>query len=122
MGSSIGKILGGEKAQPAKAAPGASFEPFTYTGLAGTATGKKDGDLGFKFDTNTFFTDAILITSPDGETTTTILLDSPNAEQSIHNFINLNTPIEDIGRLSKSGKLPNSEKKKGNVDAFGNPI
>ena len=80
------------------------------------------GDLGFKFDTNTFFTDAILITSPDGETTTTILLDSPNAEQSIHNFINLNTPIEDIGRLSKSGKLPNSEKKKGNVDAFGNPI
>tara|TARA_R100000900_G_scaffold120591_1_gene95197 strand:+ start:1768 stop:2586 length:819 start_codon:yes stop_codon:yes gene_type:complete len=50
MGSSIGKILGGEKAQPAKAAPGASFEPFTYTGLAGTATGKKDGDLGFKFE------------------------------------------------------------------------
>ncbi len=34
------------------------------------------GDLGFKFDTNNFFDDAILITSPDGETTTTILLDS----------------------------------------------
>jgi hypothetical protein len=50
MGSSIGKILGGEKAQPAKAAPGASFEPFTYTGLAGTATGKKEGDLGFRFE------------------------------------------------------------------------
>ena len=44
MGSSIGKILGGEKAQPAKAAPGAKFEPFTYTGLAGTATGTRDGE------------------------------------------------------------------------------
>ena len=50
MGSSIGKILGGEKAQPAKAAPGASFEPFTYTGLAGTATGRREGDLGFRFE------------------------------------------------------------------------
>ena len=49
MGSSIGKILGGEKAQPAKAAPGAKFEPFTYTGLAGTATGTRDGE-GFKFE------------------------------------------------------------------------
>ena len=44
MGSSIGKILGGEKAQPAKAAPGAKFEPFTYTGLAGTAEGTRDGE------------------------------------------------------------------------------
>ena len=50
MGSSIGKILGGEKAQPAKAAPGARFEPFTYTGLEGTATGRKEGDLGFRFE------------------------------------------------------------------------
>lgn len=49
MGSSIGKILGGESAQPAKAAPGAKFEPFTYTGLAGTATGTRDGE-GFKFE------------------------------------------------------------------------
>ncbi len=70
------------------------------------------GDLGFKFDTNTAFKDAILITSPDGETTTTILLDSPNAEQSIHSFININTPIEIIGRLGKSGSLPKSEEKK----------
>ena len=68
------------------------------------------GDLGFKFDTNTVFKDAILITSPDGETTTTILLDSPNAEQSIHSFININTPIEIIGRLGKSGSLTKSEK------------
>lgn len=50
MGKVVGSILGGEKAQPAKAAPGASFEPFTYTGLAGTATGRKEGDLGFKFE------------------------------------------------------------------------
>ena len=49
MGSSIGKILGGEKAQPAKAAPGAKFEPFTYTGLAGTATGTREGE-GFRFE------------------------------------------------------------------------
>jgi hypothetical protein len=80
------------------------------------------GDLGFKFDTNTAFEDAIKITSPDGETTTTIILDSPNAEQSIHSFININTPIESIGRLSKSGSLTKSEKKEGEVDAFGNPI
>ena len=80
------------------------------------------GDLGFKFETNTAFEDAIEITSPDGETTTTIILDSSNAEQSIHNFINLNTPIEAIGRLSKSGNLPKSDKKEGEVDAFGNPI
>ena len=50
MGKVVGSILGGEKAQPAKAAPGASFEPFTYTGLAGTATGRKEGDLGFRFE------------------------------------------------------------------------
>ena len=49
MGSSIGKILGGESAQPAKAAPGAKFEPFTYTGLAGTATGTREGE-GFRFE------------------------------------------------------------------------
>ena len=69
-------------------------------------------DLGFKFDTNTWYQDeGIKITSPDGETTITIILDSPNAEQSIHSFINLNTPIESIGRLSKSGSLTKSEKK-----------
>lgn len=51
MGSSIGKILGGEKAKPAQAAPGARFEPFTYTGLAGTATGSKEGE-GFRFEQN----------------------------------------------------------------------
>ena len=34
MGSSIGKILKGEKAQPAKAAPGGQFEPFTYKDLS----------------------------------------------------------------------------------------
>ena len=67
-------------------------------------------DLGFKFDTYNLFDDAITITSPDGKTTTKILLDSPTAEQSIHNFINLNTPIENIGRLSKSGSLTKSEK------------
>tara|TARA_R100001460_G_scaffold7778_2_gene19526 strand:- start:15351 stop:16184 length:834 start_codon:yes stop_codon:yes gene_type:complete len=49
MGSVVGKILGGEKAKPAQAAPGAKFEPFTYTGLAGTATGTRDGE-GFKFE------------------------------------------------------------------------
>ena len=69
------------------------------------------GVLGFKFDTNTWFQDAIKITSPDGEKTITIILDSPNAEQSIHSFINLNTPKETIGRLSKSGSLTKSEKK-----------
>ena len=69
------------------------------------------GDLGFKFNTAEFFDDAIEITSPDGETTITIILDSPNAEQSIHSFINLNTPKEAIGRLSKSGALTKSEKK-----------
>jgi hypothetical protein len=70
------------------------------------------GDLGFKFDTNTWYQDeGIKITSPDGETTITIILDSPNAEQSIHSFINLNTPMEDISRLSKSGGLTKSEKK-----------
>lgn len=68
------------------------------------------GDLGFKFDTSNIFDDAIKITSPDGEATTTIILDSPNAEQSIHSFININTPIEAIGRLSKSGGLTKSEK------------
>ena len=48
MGGSISTILGGEKAQPAKAAPGGQFEPFTYTGLSGTATGTKQGE-GFNF-------------------------------------------------------------------------
>jgi len=71
------------------------------------------GDIGFTFDTNKAFTDAILITSPDGETTTTILLDSPNAEQSIHNFINLNTPLLTINKLGQSGNLPKSKKKEG---------
>ena len=81
------------------------------------------GDLGFKFETNMFFQDeGIKITSPDGETTTTIILDSPNAEKSIHSFININTPIESIGRLSKSGSLTKSDKKEGEVDLFGNPI
>ena len=81
------------------------------------------GDLGFKFDTNMWFEDeGIKITSPDGETTIAIILDSPNAEKSIHSFININTPIEAIGRLSKSGNLPKSDKKEGEVDAFGNPI
>ena len=80
------------------------------------------GDLGFKFDTNTAFTDAMLITSPDGKTATTILLDSPNAAQAIQNFINLNTPLLTIGRLDKSGSLQKSEKKEGEVDAFGNTI
>ena len=69
------------------------------------------GDLGFKFNTAKFFDDAIEITSPDGETTITIILDEDIAEQSIHSFINLNTPIEAIGRLSKSGGLTKSEKK-----------
>ena len=48
MGSVVKNLLGGESAQPAKAAPGAKFEPFTYTGLAGTATGTRDGE-GFNF-------------------------------------------------------------------------
>ena len=81
------------------------------------------GDLGFKFETNMFFQDeGIKITSPDGETTTTIILDSHNAEKSIHSFINITTPLESISRLSKSGNLPKSDKKEGEVDAFGNPI
>ena len=48
MGKIVGSILGGEKAKPAQAAPGGKFEPFTYTGLAGTAEGKRDGE-GFNF-------------------------------------------------------------------------
>ena len=48
MGGSISTILKGEKAQPAKAAPGGQFEPFTYTDISGTATGTKEG-LGFNF-------------------------------------------------------------------------
>ena len=48
MGGSISTILKGEKAQPAKAAPGGQFEPFTYTDISGTAEGTKEG-LGFNF-------------------------------------------------------------------------
>ena len=80
------------------------------------------GDLQFEFAESTPFKDAIEITSPDGETTTTIMLDSPNAAQAIQNFINLNTPLLTINRISQSGSLPKSEKKEGEVDAFGNTI
>jgi len=80
------------------------------------------GDIGFTFDTNKAFTDAILITSPDGKTTTTILLDSPNAEQSIHNFINLNTPLLTINKLGQSGNLPKSKKKEGSTPKKKTPI
>ena len=80
------------------------------------------GDLQFEFAESTPLKDAIEITSPDGETTTTIMLDSPNAAQAIQNFINLNTPLLTINRISQSGSLPKSEKKEGEVDAFGNTI
>ena len=48
MGKIVGSILGGEKGKAAQAAPGGKFEPFTYTGLSGTAEGKRDGE-GFNF-------------------------------------------------------------------------
>ena len=71
------------------------------------------GDLQFEFAESTPLKDAIEITSPDGETTTTIMLDSPNAAQAIQNFINLNTPLLTIGRLDKSGSLQKSTTEEG---------
>ena len=50
MGKLVSGVLGvgGESAQDAKPAIGGSFQPFTYTGLAGTARGAQDGQ-GFNF-------------------------------------------------------------------------
>ena len=48
MGGSLKEILGGTSAKPQSAAPGGKFEPFTYTGLSGTAEGTKQGE-GFNF-------------------------------------------------------------------------
>jgi hypothetical protein len=63
------------------------------------------GDLGFKSEpAMAYGTQAVKIVGPDGEELE-IVLGYPNAEQTIQNFINLNTPAETIGRLSKSGSL-----------------
>lgn len=45
---SVTGALGGAKVPKPKAMAGAQFQPFTYTGLAGTAEGKKDG-LSYEF-------------------------------------------------------------------------
>ena len=79
-------------------------------------------DLGFKFESAMpLGTQAVKMVGPKDESIT-VILSSPNAEQAIQNFINLYTPSETIGRLSKSGKLTKSDKKEGEVDAFGNTI
>mgnify|MGYP003675789482 FL=1 len=80
------------------------------------------GDLGFKFEPwYSWGTQAIKITNSD-DVVTIIQLDYQDIDKAIHNFINLNTPLLTIGRLDKSGSLPKSDKKEGEVDAFGNPI
>tara|TARA_R110000803_G_scaffold179879_1_gene242267 strand:+ start:435 stop:2036 length:1602 start_codon:yes stop_codon:yes gene_type:complete len=68
------------------------------------------GDLRFKFEpAMAGGTQAVKIVSPEGEELV-IVLDYPNAEQTIKNFINLNTPDMTIGRLSKSGSLTSGKK------------
>ena len=63
------------------------------------------GDLNFKFETGSSWSaETIKMISPEGEELE-IDLSYPNAEQTIQNFINLNTPDMTIGRLSKSGSL-----------------
>ena len=80
------------------------------------------GDLGFKFEPwYRWGTQAIKITNSD-DVVTIIQLDYQDIDKAIHNFINLNTPLLTIGRLDKSGSLPKSDKKEGEVDAFGNTI